>query len=184
MKRKTVKEIFAESFRELAEKKAVNKITVAEIADNCGYSTTTFYRQFKDKYDLMAWEYTRQIEEIIESYAVNHSDWQLACLAAAGFFASRKDYLINLFQHTSGYDSFVYNMKQIHYKAVSRYIESTADSDKLSVKTEMYIRAYCYGSVDISCDWIMGKYDVSTEELAEVYVNSIPDPIREYLVKP
>ena len=55
MKRKTAKEILAESFRELAEKKSIDRITVKDIAQNCGYSSATFYRQFKDKYDLIAW---------------------------------------------------------------------------------------------------------------------------------
>ena len=57
MKRKTAREILAESFRELAGSKPVDRITVPEIIENCGYSKTTFYRLFKDKYDLMAWDY-------------------------------------------------------------------------------------------------------------------------------
>ena len=56
MKRKTAKEMLVESFRELAEKKAVDKITVQDIIEACGFSKTTFYRSFKDKYDLMAWD--------------------------------------------------------------------------------------------------------------------------------
>ena len=55
MKRKNAKEILAESFQELARGKNIDKITVKEITDNCGYSTVTFYRQVKDKYDLIAW---------------------------------------------------------------------------------------------------------------------------------
>ena len=65
MKRKTTKEILAESFRELSVQKAVDKITIKEITDNCGYSPATFYRQFKDKYDLIAWEHTRGVAAIM-----------------------------------------------------------------------------------------------------------------------
>ena len=54
MKRKTTKEILAESFRELAENRPVNKITIQEIVDNCDFSPETFYRHFRDKYDLIA----------------------------------------------------------------------------------------------------------------------------------
>jgi len=55
MKRKTAKEILTESFQELAAEKGIDKITIQEIVDNCGYSSATFYRHFKDKYDLIAW---------------------------------------------------------------------------------------------------------------------------------
>lgn len=50
MIRKTAKTILADSFRELAENSSIDKITVKDIADNCGYSSATFYRQFQDKY--------------------------------------------------------------------------------------------------------------------------------------
>ena len=65
MKRKTAREILAESFRELAADKPVDKITVPNIIENCGYSKTTFYRLFKDKYDLMAWDYLQRIQAIV-----------------------------------------------------------------------------------------------------------------------
>ena len=38
MKRKTTKEILAESFRKLAETQPADKITIHEIVDNCDYS--------------------------------------------------------------------------------------------------------------------------------------------------
>ena len=66
MKRKTAKEILAESFRELAKSKNIDKITIKDITDNCGYSPATFYRQFRDKYDLIAWEYTRGVAAIMD----------------------------------------------------------------------------------------------------------------------
>ena len=65
MKRKTAKEILAESFQELAEKKPVDKITVKDITGNCGYSTATFYRHFRDKYDLIAWYHAAGTAEIM-----------------------------------------------------------------------------------------------------------------------
>ena len=75
MKRKTAKEILAESFRELADEKPVDAITVREITDNCGYSTATFYRQFKDKYDLIAWEHARRVEGIMDRIGVDGFTW-------------------------------------------------------------------------------------------------------------
>ena len=66
MKRKTAKEILDESFKELAQTKKIDKITVKDITENCGYSSATFYRQFKDKYDLIAWSYTQDIRSIVD----------------------------------------------------------------------------------------------------------------------
>jgi len=65
MKRKTTKEILAESFRELAQTKSIDKITIQDITDNCGYSPATFYRHFKDKYDMIAWDHTKGVSNIM-----------------------------------------------------------------------------------------------------------------------
>ncbi len=51
---KTTKEILAESIQELAASKSVEKITIKEITQNCGMTSTTFYNHFSDKYELLA----------------------------------------------------------------------------------------------------------------------------------
>lgn len=43
---KTTKEILAESIQELAASKSVEKITIKEITQNCGMTSTTFYNHF------------------------------------------------------------------------------------------------------------------------------------------
>lgn len=48
LKRKTSKGILAESFREVAERKNIDRITVKDITENCGYSPATFYRQIRE----------------------------------------------------------------------------------------------------------------------------------------
>ena len=182
MKRKTAKEILAESFQELASQKKVDKITVIDIAENCGYSTTTFYRHFTDKYDLMAWAYTQRLEEIISGFDRDMQGWKQTWLDAALFYDEQKEYLKNLLLHTSGFDSFVRNMKRIHYESLRKKILNTADESEFDVKMEMYVRAYCQGTVDLTCDWIMGQYDAGPEELAEVYENLLPYPLKAYLL--
>ena len=44
MKRKTTKEILAESFMELTATKPVSKITIVDIVENCTMTKPTFYR--------------------------------------------------------------------------------------------------------------------------------------------
>ena len=78
MKRKTAKEILADSFLELAQNIPIDRITVREIAENCGYSQATFYRQFRDKYDLIAWNYTKDLEMILEQLDSSELSWRQA----------------------------------------------------------------------------------------------------------
>lgn len=183
MKRKTAKELLAESFRELAEHKSIDKITVREITDNCGYSPATFYRQFRDKYDLIAWEYTRSVAEIMEQIGSEGYSWRQTLLDGAYSFQEHRDYLKNLLLHTSGHESFVLYMAEINFNALITYLLTVTGRQELDESMEMYIRFYCLGTVSLTCEWILGKYHATPEELAEVYERSLPEPLRPYLLE-
>ena len=181
MKRKTAKEILADSFRELAMQKTVDKITVKDITENCGYSTATFYHQFKDKHDLIAWDYTRGHREIMDRVDMAEYEWRQTLIDGANYFYKDKKYLANLLLNTTGYDSFVYNMSETHYNSLEKCVIEASGSEHLDEKTKMCIRLYCLGTTCLTCEWILGKYKATPQELAEVYENSLPAPLREYL---
>lgn len=181
MKRKTAQELLADSFRELAQTKSIDRITVREIVENCGYSTATFYRQFKDKYDLIAWDYTRGVAQIMDRIGLDGYTWEQTLLDGARGFYAHRDYLANLFLHTSGHDSFVYYMTEINYDTLRKHILETSGQSGLDEPTEMYIRIYCLGTVSLTCEWILGKYRAGPEELAEIYKNALPTPLYPYL---
>ena len=47
--------LLAESFKELAKKHPIEKITIKEITDLAGVIRPTFYNHFQDKYELLEW---------------------------------------------------------------------------------------------------------------------------------
>lgn len=183
MKRKTVKEILSYSFRELAESKNVDKITVKEITDNCGYSSATFYRQFRDKYDLIIWDYSRKIGEIMSQVDDSSYSWRKTPHDRAKYFEEEKEYLSNLFRHTTGLDSFLRNMTETNNSHLRKCVMQAMGTDALDEEISMYIHLYCHGTVALICDWVLGKYQVSAEELTKVLENSLPVPLKEYLYR-
>ncbi len=50
-----IDELLAKSFKELAKRKPVEKITIKEITDGAGGIRPTFYNHFHDKYELLDW---------------------------------------------------------------------------------------------------------------------------------
>lgn len=182
MKRKTAKEILAASFQELAAEKNIDKITIQDIVDNCGYSPATFYRHFKDKYDLIAWEHTRSVAEIVDQTSADDYQWKQTLYDGARLYNENKDYLVNLLQHTSGHDSFMRYMTEINSASLEKYIISVKGNQKLTHEEVMYVKMYCHGFVGLACEWILGKIDTTLEEIAEVYEKSVPEPLKKYLL--
>lgn len=64
--------MLAESLKELAKFKPVDKITVKELTKNCGLTMPTFYNHFRDKYELMAWIYNQKVEASMKNFG--HGD--------------------------------------------------------------------------------------------------------------
>ncbi len=180
MKRQTPKEILTASFQELAEKKSIDKITIQEIVDNCGYSPATFYRYFHDKYDLIAWDHTRAIAEIMSQTNSDEHKWKQMLYAGTRFYNEKKEYLKNLLLHTSGHDFFLRYMTEINCAALEKYILSVNGNQKLRHEEMMYIKMYCHGLVDLACEWIMDQIDTTQEEFASVLERSIPEPLKKY----
>jgi len=120
MQRKTTKVLLAESFWELAESKPIDKITVGDIIRNCGYSAATFYRHFKDKYDLIVWAYTQSVAAAMNQIGVDGYPWNRTLLEGAKNFAANKDVFANLLLHTSGHDAFISHMTEMLYGSLCR----------------------------------------------------------------
>ena len=66
-----------------------------------------------------------------------------------------------------------------HDSLRDKILLSSGEED-LEEITEMYLRAYCLGTVSLACEWIPGKYAVSSGELKEVYEASLPEPLHKY----
>lgn len=126
---------------------------------------------------MIAWEYAQRTAEIMDRISPDYP-WKQTLLDGALLFQSEKEYLANLFLHTTGHESFFRYMTEINCNALRNHIFAVSDKKELDPMTEMYIRIYCLGTVNLTCEWILGRHNVSPEELAEVYENSLPMPLR------
>ena len=71
--------LLAESFKELALKQPIEKITIKEITDKAGVIRPTFYNHFQDKYDLLEWIRQAGWKDRIHSAALHKAVWSACC---------------------------------------------------------------------------------------------------------
>lgn len=183
MKRKKIKDIFVESFYELAKSKSVDKITVKEIATYCGYSSATFYRHFQDKYDLITWGYAQEVEEIMSQIGKKYS-WKDTLKEGAEYFEKKKAYLTNLFLHTHGQDCFLYSMIEINYQALKKHIQKSKGlGEEIPLELQTYIRTYCFSTVLLTYEWSLERVVMSAEKLSQIYRDILPSVLEPYLIE-
>ncbi len=180
MKKKTTKEILAESFQEIAAVKKANRITVSDIVRNCGMSPATFYRHFQDKYDLIAWIYKQWCEEIFHRFDGSPDRKEQIYAAWVRLCWEKKEFLKNLIENTDGYDSFIQRMVDVDVRLIENDIISPDSRNALTEKVHLKIYLYSAGMARLMSDWLRGKTSATPDEITEVFLEMIPvslDPL-------
>lgn len=183
VRRKTSKEILAESFHELVEKKPADRITVQEITENCGYSPATFYRQFRDKYDLIAWDYSSHCSGIMDRTGNSGKTWKTAVQEGCSYLYSQRKYLCNVLKHTGGQDSFFQYMSRVNAELLEKEVLNQTGQKELPEHLAIGIKLYAYGTSQVICEWLGGKWDFSAEHLSALFIQALPEILVPYLNK-
>ena len=184
MKRKTTEEILAESFQEVAAQKNANKITINDIVSNCGISSATFYRHFRDKYDLIGWIYRKRCSEIFHTLDGSPKSLEKIITNWVSYCAENRVFLVNLIENTDGYDSFVQKMVELHVQTLEDYIIAQSGTNALTKNVRMKVYLHASGVVRLMCAWLMGKISAAPEDLAESIVETMPASILQLIIAP
>ncbi|MGL5647784.1 MAG: TetR/AcrR family transcriptional regulator [Clostridium sp.] len=93
------KELFSNALKNRMKTKAINKITIQELSEECGLNRRTFYRHFKDIYDLLVWSYQTEIENKIEPY-IDFNHWEKGLLELFEYFYSNKETSFSIIKYS------------------------------------------------------------------------------------
>lgn len=85
--------LLAESLKELATRRPIEKITIREITERAGVIRPTFYNHFRDKYELLEWIVRRDLMEPITGMLVSGRIKEAATRVLAKIQAERDFYL-------------------------------------------------------------------------------------------
>ena len=69
------KRALEQSLKNLLLKKPLNKITINDIAEDCGINRMTFYYHFKDIYDLVEWSCLEDAQKALKEKKT-YDTWQ------------------------------------------------------------------------------------------------------------
>ncbi|MBQ9609619.1 MAG: TetR/AcrR family transcriptional regulator C-terminal domain-containing protein [Lachnospiraceae bacterium] len=181
MKKKTTKELLADSFLELAEKIPINKITIANIVDNCDVTQPTFYRYFKDKYDMIAWIYAQETGKNISKVGRNGYVFKDTFLDGMRFYDENRKFMVNALKHTSGRDSFLFQMSDMNIRFIENEIKKKLNVSECPQDLAAVVKMFCYGTNQFLYDWLIEKNDLTYEQVAKLMEESIPEVLRPYI---
>ncbi len=177
-----VKDTFGRAIERLLEEKELDSITISEILKESGLSRSTFYKYFKDKYELTCWRFCElHYGNNKEPSSVDAGDQNISNMVH--FVADHKSIYKKLFKY-HGQNNFYDFFKQF----CDDFIEHVARKSNRSLSTrEKYINIYhCMGSLEVLKEWVLSSDDsLDAEDILQIIIGeSRSDSVRElYIVK-
>lgn len=164
-----------EAFRELCKTVPFDKITVEKVVKCSGVSKATFYRHFKDKYDVLNYNSKEIAERIIGERPCK--DWREFLGYMFEEIEKEKLYYRKAFQ-TSGQNAhFGFLFEYSHYIVKRCYMISNGLKE-ISKEDEYLISHYCYGCVAIIEMWLNDSSKLSTSRMADLFFEMMPEKLK------
>ena len=91
------KRALEQSLKNLLLKKPLTKITINDIAEDCGINRMTFYYHFKDIYDLVEWSCLEDARRALEEKKT-HDTWQQGLLQIFEAVRENKPFILNVYR--------------------------------------------------------------------------------------
>lgn len=179
-KKQTSKQLLEESLKELLMKQSIEKITVEDIVENCGVSRPTFYRHFRDKYELMNHIYYARIEEFLAAHP-DPSSWKnLQETVSQLLYENAKLFKsIISFKGQDSFESFLYRYGSDY---CINHIKEITGSDELSLQDSTAIKVYIYGTMNTYFEWLNNDCPIAPDTLSKIMSECIPHPLRKYFI--
>ena len=164
MSKTTTKMAIAFAFKELLSEKALDKITVQEIAEKCEMNRKTFYYHFQDIYDLIAWSFDEDAEKILAGKK-SYETWQEGYLQLFLSILENKPLIMNVYRTVSREQLEQYLFK-VSYRLLRNVVEEEDKERVVSEEDKDFIaNFYKYAYVGLILDWIRGDMKENPEKI-------------------
>lgn len=168
------------SLKSLLLKKPFTKITINDIAEDCGINRMTFYYHFKDIYDLVEWACLEDARRVLDEKKT-HDTWQEGLLNIFDEVLKNKPFILNVYkcvdrEHVENY------LKPLTDNLIMGVIDE--QSRDMSVRDEdkkFIARVYSYVFIGVMLDWIKDDMQVEPESIVDNLSKLIKDTIAEAL---
>lgn len=158
------KRALVQSLKNLLLKKPLNKITITDIAEDCGINRMTFYYHFKDIYDLVEWACLEDGRKALEEKKT-YENWQQGFLQIFEVVLQNKPFVMNVYScvHQEQIERYV---KPLVDELVLSIIEEAAASRHVCEKDKEFIaHVYSHVFVGLLMDWIKEDMQEAPEEI-------------------
>ena len=147
------KRALEQSLKNLLLQKPLHKITISDIADDCGINRMTFYYHFKDIYDLIEWTCVEDASRALEGKKT-YDTWQQGLLQIFEAVLDNKPFIMNVYRSVSREQ-----VEQYLYKLLDPMLRDFVDRSAQGFTVQdadkqFVVDFYKYALVGMALEWI------------------------------
>jgi AcrR family transcriptional regulator len=158
------KKAIIDSFIKLLNEKALDKITIKDIVEDCGINRNTFYYHFEDIHALVIHILSSETERVISQHQ-NVNSWEEGFIAAAKFALDNKRAVYHIYNSVSREELDRY-LNGIAKDVMDRFVcKISAGIDAKEKDKELITNFYKCALVGMVLDWVSKGMKEDPEEL-------------------
>ncbi len=184
MKKKThsvsrsTKQAICTSLKQLMQKKDLNKITIAEIMENCGMARQQFYYHFEDIYDLVRWMFQEEALSLLQQQE-GSTLWQDGLLQLFRYLQENRTICLCALrsmgrEHLKRF--FQAEIYALIHQTIEEISEKTGNRES-NVDIELLTHFYVISFAGLAESWLLGEIDRTPEELIQFTDTFLKDQI-------
>ena len=152
----TTKRALEASLKNLLLQKPLDKITINDIAEDCGISRMTFYYHFRDIYDLVEWTCVEDATRALKGKKT-YDTWEEGLLSIFQAVRDNKPFIMNVYHVVSRERIEQYLYPLIHGLLMGVVEEKSADMVVNEDDKQFIASFYEYAFVGVMLEWIRNK---------------------------
>lgn len=180
IQKQQVPEILAESLKEMLITIPFKKVTVQNIVENCQMTRTTFYRHFKDKYELMNWIYYSKIQTFLDANP-HVSSWKDLLDVVASHMKANQLFFSSIVSF-NGQNSFEEFLFQYGSNYCIAHLKNISGRDAPTLEESIAVTIYVDGTIRVLFDWVRSGCKERPEEIARIMSECLPNPLTKYFI--
>lgn len=173
-KSEQTKLMFANSIKQCMKTTSVENITIKQIVDNCNSTRQTFYRNFKDKYDLINWYFDCIL---LESFAQMGSGKYIYEGLVKKFNYIKQE---SLFFKVGFRSDDTNDLKQHDFEMINQFYINLIEEKTHQIPSKEILdllEMYCQSSVYMTVKWVLEDMPVTSEKLAKLMIEAMPNKL-------
>lgn len=162
----------------LMQTQPIEEISVGDILERAHVSRSSFYRRYRDKYELLTASYKRLMDNTFLGCMQGNS-WKESSVALYRILGEHPKFFKHAIARRGPDSLFQFIMDVILGCVAQRFCEHGQDL-YADWRMLMAAKAYLSGTLDVTCEWAQADMPYPADELIEWLCEIMPECLKPY----